>query len=230
MEVNENIMKRYIALMLVFIFIIAVVPTVLAEGQDKTAGEKLREIGIVRGYNDGLLHEKAYIIQGDCLVILSRAFKYTRSVKRGNIVTVSNKLDLFINKVYHAYLIGKNKILDAYYYLVSIFPGYEVIEGVEKGDPMFQDFLYLKRHGFQFPEEFDAEAYVSPKEMLRWEMQIFGIGEQYERVVGGDALTEEEIVKLLSIEHGLFQNGYAEKEALNRGDVFLIVLSAVEEK
>lgn len=216
--------------MLVFIFIIAAVPTVLAEGEDKTAGEKLTEIGIIHGYSDGTLHEKAHITQGDCLVILSRAFKYTRSIKRGNIVEVSNKLDLFINKVYHAYLIGKNKMLDAYYYLVSIFPGYEVIEGVGKDDPMFQDFLYLKRHGFQFPEEFDPGAYVSPIEMLRWEMQIFGIGEQYEKVVGGDALTEEETVKLLSVQHGLFQNGYAEKKALSRGDAFLIVLSAVEEK
>jgi len=217
-------------LMLVLIFIIGAIPAVLAETQSENAGEKLREIGIVRGYSDGMLHEKAYITQGDCLVVLSRAFKYTRSVKRGNIVVVSNKLDLFVNKVYHAYLIGKNKMLDAYYYLVSIFPGYEVIEGVGKSDPMFQDFLYLKRHGFQFHEEFDPGAYVSPIEMLRWEMQIFGIGEQYERVVGGDTLTEEETVKLLSIQHGLFQNGYAEKEALNRGDAFLIVLSAVEEK
>lgn len=223
-------MKRYIALMLVFIFIIVAVPTAFAEDQGKIAGEKLTEIGIIHGYSDGTLHEKAYITQGDCLVILSRAFKYTRSVKRGNIVEVSNKLDLFINKAYHAYLIGKNKMLDAYYYLVSIFPGYEVIEGVGKDDPMFQDFLYLKRHGFQFPEEFDIEAYVSPIEMLRWEMQIFGIGEQYEKVVGGDALTEEETVKLLSVQHGLFQNGYAEKKALSRGDAFLIVLSAVEEK
>ncbi len=223
-------MKRYIALMLVFIFIIAAAPTVLAETQSENAGEKLREIGVVRGYNDGLLHEKAYITQGDCFVILSRALRHTVSVKRGNIVEVSNKLDLFINKVYHAYLIGKNKMLDAYYYLVSIFPGYEVIEGVGKDDPMFQDFLYLKRHGFQFPEEFESLAYVSPIEMLRWEMQIFGIGEQYEKVVGGDALTEEESVKLLSVQHGLFQNGYAEKKALSRGDAFLIVLSAVEEK
>ncbi|RLD17757.1 MAG: hypothetical protein DRI33_04780 [Caldiserica bacterium] len=223
-------MKRYIALMLVLIFIIAAVPAVLADEQQKTAGEKLAEIGIIQGYSDGTLHENAYITQIDCLVVLSRAFKYTRSVKRGNIVAMSNKLDLFINKAYHAYLIGKNKMLDAYYYLVSIFPGYEVIEGVRKGDPMFEDFLYLKRHGFQFPEEFVADAYVSPIEMLRWEMQVFGVGEQYERVVGGDALTEEETVKLLSIQHGLFQNGYAEKKALSRGDAFLIVLSAVEEK
>ncbi|MEA3313950.1 MAG: hypothetical protein U9Q18_06210 [Caldisericota bacterium] len=223
-------MKRYIALILVLIFIIAAVPMVLAETQSENAGEKLKKIGIVRGYSDGALHEKAYITQGDCLVILSRAFKYTRKVKRGNIVAMSNKLDLFINKVYHAYLISKNKMLDAYYYLVSVFPGYEVIEGVGKEDPMFKDFLYLKRHGFQFPEEFNLEAYVSPIEMLRWEMQVFGIGEQYERVVGGDALTEEETVKLLSIQHGLFQDRYAGKKALNRGDAFLIVLSAVEEK
>jgi len=224
-------MKKYIVLLLIVSFIMVFFQPVsgAVDTRYKDAGEKLQQMGIIEGYRDGLLHEESYITQGQALVILSRTLRIIQKNKRPNLIKISNKFDIFINKIYHAYLITKYKALDAYYSLLSLFPKYEVISGINRNNWMFKDLLYLKRNGFQFPDDFNLRARVSEQEMLNWEMQVLNIGNDNEKIVGKEQLTRGEVNSLLSVEHRLLpDNSYDSKGILHRGDVFLIVLNVIE--
>ena len=229
-------MKKYIVLLLIISFVIVFFSpyplsarAMAVSARYKEAGKKLEQLGIVKGYKDGLLHEENYLSQGQALVLLSRTLQVIQKNKRPNLIKISNKFDLFINKVYHAYLIAKNKTLDAYYGLLSLFPRYEVINGVKRGNWMFKDLLYLKRNGFQFPANLNLKARISMQQMLDWEMQILNIGDNNEKIIGKEILTNGEIYSLLSTEHKLLpDSNFPLKNVLYRGDAFLLILNVVE--
>ena len=197
-----------------------------ASAQQNDAGAYLKSLGIVYGYKNGALYENKYITQAEYLSLLARLLRKTKKVHRENLVKQVNYFDYLINKAYHAYLILYNKILTVYYEKFSKFVlilRHKYTEGSSNAW-YFSDLMYLKRNGFNVPQNFRPDAVISTGSAIKWLLGVFGLGESKEFIVKDGGITSDDVVQILSVEHNFnFMTVSDLAKPVKRGEAFSLI-------
>jgi hypothetical protein len=220
-------MKKILSLVLVISVFTLILPNCFTLAINDNAGVTLKSMGILKGYTDGTLKEDKFITQGEYLALLSRIVRKVGTSQISNLVSPKNKLDIFINNAYRKYVLVKNKIIDIYYSVLQVLPGYEVIPGVSKESWFFKDALYLKRIGFQFKEGFDLNQKANEADIYGWFLEALGGGDNSSSIQEGDSLTETQRMQILMVEHGLPYNDFSPNKFMKRAEVFDLVLNVL---
>ncbi len=197
-----------------------------ASAQQNDAGAYLKSLGIVYGYSNGALYENKYITQAEYISLLARLLRKTKRVHRGNLVKQVNYFDYLINKAYHAYLILYNKILTVYYEKFSKFVLIlrHRYTNSSSNAWYFSDLMYLKRNGFDVPQNFHPDAVISTGNAIKWLLDVFGLGENKEFVVKDSGITSDDVVQILSVEHNFdFMTVSDLAKPVKRGEAFELV-------
>ncbi len=197
-----------------------------ANAQQDDAGAYLKSLGIVYGYKNGALYENKYITQAEYVSLLARLLRKTKKVHRGNLVKQVNYFDYLINKAYHAYLILYNKILTVYYEKFSKFVlilRHKYTSGSSSAW-YFSDLMYLKRNGFNVPQNFHPDAVISTGNAIKWLLGAFGLGESKEFIVKDSGITSDDVVQILSVEHNFnFMTVSDLAKPVKRGEAFNLI-------
>ncbi len=202
---------------------------VRAESQTVTDyGAYLKSIGIVQGFPDGSLRENKYITQAEYIALLANMLKKEKVVRRANLVKPLNFFDKLVNKAYHAYLILKDKLLDFYYAKVIYYiPYYRQKYGADKNKWFFPYAMYLKRNGFNIPEEFRPNGVLNTENAVKWLLDALSLDAKNELVVSGKDITQANLVHVLSYEHGIPVGVPDLPKPIKRGEAFKLVYSVI---
>ncbi len=222
-------MKKIVLILLCVAFVFAAFP-VRTLGENNTQaqdyGAYLKSAGIVSGYPDGSLRENRYITQAEYVVLLARMLKKIKVVKRGNLVKQVNFFDRLINKTYHAYLILKNKLTDFYYNkIIYYIPYYRRKLKANKNEWFVPYAVYLKRNGFSLPPDFKPNSVLSTENAVKWLLSVLSLDETSERVVFDQGINEDDLVYVLSCEHGIPVDRVVLAKPVKRGEAFKLVYS-----
>ncbi len=222
--------KTIVILLLCAIFVSFVFPLpAVAENNEQVRdyGEYLRSIEVVEGYPDGSLKENRYITQAEYVVLLAKMLKKIKVVRRGNLVKQTNFFDELINKAYHAYLILKSKILDLYYSKAVYFiPYYRKKFKVSKDSWFVPYIIYLKRNGFSLPSDFKPDSVLSTANAIKWLLGALSLDDS-NLIVSDKGIDEENVVYVLSYEHGIPVENTVLAKPIKRGEAFRLVYSVL---
>jgi len=196
--------------------------------EDPTAGEKLKEMGIVKGYADGELKENKEITEGELLCLISRTIKKINGTSYNKLVKEVNGFDRFVNSVYNWLKVTKENIIKGYYRFLALFPTYEVLPGIRKDNWLFEDALYLKTTGFHFPEDFSPNRKISEYEMYQLLIDGLNLGEKNETIVFDPEISEKDRLKVILITHGIYETSPDELNFAKRNEAFNLILNVVQ--
>ena len=214
--------------LLVFVLIVEVLPVSAIPKYDN-AGEKLKSMGIVKGYKAYGLKEEKPITEGEFLALIARVLKAKEQTEIGDVIKPVNAFDEFANAIYKIFIRFKRFIVRNFYNTLALNPKYEPVKGIDQNSWFFEDALYLKMKGFKFPEEFSQERVITSKEIFEYLINTLNLNSQnFIRVPEG--FSQEEILKIALLQHGMLDEGFLEKSSVTRGEAFNIILFLYEKK
>jgi len=222
-------MKKFawFIILLVIISIIVEILPVSALPEYDNAGEKLKSLGIVKGYKAyGLMEEKP-ITEGEFLALLARVLKAKEKTEIGNVIKPVNAFDEFANSVYKIFIRFKRFVVRNFYNTLALNPKYEPVKGIDQNSWFFEDALYLKMKGFKFPEEFSQERAITSKEIFEYLINTLTLNSQ-NFVRAPEGFSQEEILKIALLQQGMLDEGFLEKSSVTRGEAFNIILFLYE--
>lgn len=225
------LMKKFI-LLVVFLLIFTMafqIFSVFAVPNSENAGEKLKNLGIVKGYEKYGLREEKPITEGEYLALVARVLRAKERVEIEDLIKVNNPFDEFANAVYKFSVRFKKFFIRNFYNTLALNPKYEPVKGVKRDSWFFQDALYLKINGFKFPEDFSHDKIISPQKMLEFLISALRIN-SYELTKKPEGFSEEELLKITLIQQGLFDEGFIKKPSVTRGEAFNLILYLYENK
>lgn len=220
-------MKKLFLFILIISFVTSVIPTSLTLSASDASGEKLKGMGLLKGFADGTLREEKLITNGECLTLIARLVNKMKTFDISDLVAPKNKFDNFINNIHRGYVSLKNKIIDSYYNLLALLPNYEVIPGVNKSHWFYKSSLYLKRIGFKFSDNLDVYAKATEADVYSWLFEALGYGDSTSAVQGADSLTESQKLQILMVEHGLPYEDFSPRSYVKRARVFDLALDVL---
>lgn len=221
-------MKKMIFAVLLISFLFVLAKPSFASTWSEDAGAELKSMGLLKGFADGTLKEDKLITQGEYLALLSRVSKKLSSTDQRNLVTPTNRFDRFVNNAYRKYVIIKTKLVNGYYQMLSYLPNYEVIPGIKKDHWFFKDAIYLKRIGFEFPEDFSPDKRASKDQIYQWLFSVLGYGGVDIAVQGSDLINSVQKMEILLVEHELLFEEFSPNASIKRAEVFDIVLDVLK--
>jgi len=101
------------------------------------------------------------------------------------------------------------------------------VKGITRDSWFFEDALYLKMKGFEFPEEFSQERVITSKEIFEYLINVLTLNSQ-NFIRAPEGFSQEEILKIALLQQGLLDEGFLAKSSMTRGEAFNIILFLYE--
>lgn len=224
-------MKKNVLLvvfLLIFITTFQII-SVFAIPNSENAGEKLKNLGIVKGYEKYGLREEKKITEGEYLALIARVLKAKEKAEIEDLIKVNNPFDEFANTVYRFAVRFKRFFIKNFYNTLALNPKYEPVKGVKRDSWFFQDALYLKINGFKFPEDFSQDRIIAPQKMLEFLISALKI-DSFKLTKKPEDFSEEELLKITLVQQGLFDEDFIKKTSATRGEAFNLILYLYENK
>jgi hypothetical protein len=224
-------MKKFalFTILLVIISITVEILPVSALLEYNNAGEKLKSLGIVKGYKAYGLREEKAITEGEFLALVARVLKAKEKTEISDVIKPVNAFDEFANTIYRIFIRFKRFVVRNYYNTLALNPKYEPVKGIDQNSWFFEDALYLKMKGFEFPEEFSQEKAITSKEMFEYLINALNLNSQ-NFVKAPEGFSQEEMLKITLLQQGLLDDGFLEKTSVTRGEAFNIILFLYEKE
>ena len=208
--------KKIICILILLVIFIGLLPGGVSA---KTPGEILKDMGYVKGFADGKLHEDYLMKQGELVALVSRYIGLNFIPKESGFMEEKNNFDRFVNRVYNylvnAYYKTKRFFIRTYYELT----GKEIYPGVKKGHYLFNCMVILRTCGFQLQEGIDVNAKLTSEDFFNILYGMLGFNES--EFVNSEDVPLTEKYRIIFALHGkknspiLLKKGY-----LTRGEVF----------
>lgn len=222
-------MKKLLVVILCIFSVLLQASVSFAFPASQKAGEKLKELGIVKGYGTYGLQEKRVITEGEFLALIARVIKAKEIEEIPDAIKQQNTFDEIANSVYKFFEKFRKFFIKYYYLTLSLYPKYEPARGVNRESWFFEDALYLKIKGFKFPDDFSCDSPVTPEKMFEFLLSAMSLNKaDLTRVP--ENFSQENLLRILLVQQGLFDETYLSKASVTRGEAFNIILFLYENK
>ena len=218
----------FIVFLLIFVIAFQVF-SVSAISNFEGAGEKLKSLGIVKGYAKYGLREEKPITEAEFLALIARVLRAKERTEIKDAIKPVNAFDEFANSVYKLAMRFKRFLVRNFYNTFALNPKYEPVKGVKRDSWFFQDALYLGVNGFKFPENFLQDRIITPQEMLEFLLSAAEI--DFPKLTKApENFSQEELLKIALLQQGLMDDNFLKKPAVTRGEAFNLILFLYENK
>jgi len=222
-------MKKVITVLLLVFALLLQLSIVSAFPLSEDAGEKLKELGVVKGYAKYGLQENRPITEAEFLALVARTIRSKETGEIPDILVQKNIFDEFVNSVYKMLARFKGFVIKNYYLTLSLNSKYEPVKGVKRSSWFFEDALYLRMKGFKFPEDFEPDRLIMSEKVFSYLFSALNMNpENFTRLP--ENFSKEELLKITLIQQGLLDENFVKKTSLTRGDAFNIILYLYESK
>jgi hypothetical protein len=232
----KRIKNKVLLLIIIFVMLLNVsvffhpynskISAKIIEFQD--AGEQLKAMGIVKGYEAYGLAENKIITEEELLALLSRTLGKSEISLDHKLVSETNWFDRFVNNMYDAYTDLKSKVVEYYYKFLSVFPNYQPFPGVKKDSWFFKDALYLKIRGYKFPDNFSLYKEINERELYSMLLDTLSLGDNNEDISIPPSVSNDDKLKIFLAMHGLLPDNFQANKSATRGETFNIILNVIE--
>jgi len=208
--------KRIIFILILLVIFIGLLPGGVSA---KTPGEILKDMGYVKGFADGKLHEDYLMKQGELVALVSRYIRLNLIPKEYKFMDEKNGFDRFVNKVYNflvnAYYNTRQFFIRSYYELT----GKEIYSGVKRGHYLFNSIVILRTYGFQLQEGIDVNAKLTSEDFFNIIYGMLGFNEN--EFVNSEDIPLTEKYRIIFALHGKRNSPILSKKGyLTRGEAF----------
>ncbi|MEM3385725.1 MAG: hypothetical protein QXE78_09385 [Nitrososphaeria archaeon] len=205
---------------LVFLAVLLLILSLFPEASlGETPGEKLKSMGLVKGFADGKLHEDRLMKQGELLVLIARYIRLNMIPNSFQFMEEKNNFDRTVNKIYNfcvrTYYEARLFLIRTYYELTKR----EIYPGVAKGHYLFNSLVILRAYKIEIPEGIDINARVSSEDFFNILYKMLGFDEnEFENSEDIPLIEKYRIIFAL---HGKRNSPLLSKKGyLTRGEVF----------
>jgi len=208
--------KKIICILILLVIFIGLLPGGVSA---KTPGEILKDMGYLKGFADGKLHEDYLMKQGELVALVSRYIRLNLIPKEYKFMDEKNGFDKFVNKVYNfllnAYYNTKEFFIRTYYELT----GKEIYPGVKRGHYLFNSIVILRTYGFQLQEGIDVNAKLTSEDFFNILYEMLGFNEN--EFINSEDIPLTEKYRIIFLLHGKRNSPILSKKGyLTRGEVF----------
>jgi hypothetical protein len=208
--------KKIICILILLVIFVGLLP---GEVYAETPGETLKDMGYVKGFADGKLHEDYLMKQGELVALVSRYIRFNLIPKEYKFMDEKNGFDRFVNKVYNflvnAYYNTRQFFIRSYYELT----GKEIYSGVKRGHYLFNSIVILRTYGFQLHEGIDVNAKLTSEDFFNI---LYGMLEFNENeFINSEDIPLTEKYRIIFALHGKRNSPILSKKGyLTRGEAF----------
>jgi hypothetical protein len=208
--------KKIICILILLVIFVGLLPGGVSA---KTPGETLKDMGYVKGFADGKLHEDYLMKQGELVALVSRYIRFNLIPKEYKFMDENNGFDRFVNKVYNflvnAYYNTKQFFIRSYYEMT----GKEIYSDVKRGHYLFNSIVILRTYGFQLQEGIDVSANLTAEDFFNILYGMLGFNEN--EFVNSEDVPLTEKYRIIFALHGKRNSPILSKKGyLTRGEVF----------
>lgn len=221
-------MKNVIAATLILLLVLVACSPAIAVPSKEGAGEKLKQMGIVKGYEKYGLREEKPITEAEFLALVARLMRATENYEVEDYIVVKNPFDEAVNTAYKLLVRFKRFAVRNFYRTLSLYPRYEPAKGITRKSWFFEDAIYLRMKGFVFPEDFDPYRTLEPERLFEYLFSIARIGRD-EYIRAPETLSRQELLKLILIEQGLLEESFLGQVSVKRKEAFSLILYLYED-